>query len=371
MKILFLCGSLQAGRDGVGDYTTRLCEELIRLGHQVAAVALNDHHTSSLRTCNAGAQGKFASLRIPYNWATNDRLEKAKEYIDSFDPQWISLQFVIYAFHSKGLAFGLAKNIERLSNGRPLHIMFHELWIGFSKVSPLKHKIIGHCQKLIITSITKRLQPLCITTSNILYQLLLKENHIKASVLPLFSNIPLATLDKSFVAEKLNDMSIDEKEIDSWMFTGIFGNLHPDTNLEASIQSQLSFAQSGKKKLAFLSFGRINSDSLTEFQRLEKVFVNRVKFAHFGELATEKVSSLFQILNTGISCTPSHVLGKSGAFAAMRRHDVEVILPKGPTIPEFKRQINDDNKRLIQRPASTWSAAHIAEQFVTLLRQER
>jgi hypothetical protein len=40
MRIVFLCFSLEPGRDGVGDYTRALAGELIRPGHEVCAVAM-------------------------------------------------------------------------------------------------------------------------------------------------------------------------------------------------------------------------------------------------------------------------------------------------------------------------------------------
>ena len=42
MKIIFLCGSLEPGRDGVGDYVLLLSGELVRQGHQASIIALND-----------------------------------------------------------------------------------------------------------------------------------------------------------------------------------------------------------------------------------------------------------------------------------------------------------------------------------------
>jgi hypothetical protein len=42
MKIFLLCGSLEHGKDGVGDYTRRLAGELIRQGHNTAIISLND-----------------------------------------------------------------------------------------------------------------------------------------------------------------------------------------------------------------------------------------------------------------------------------------------------------------------------------------
>ena len=45
MKIVFLCGSLEPGRDGVGDYTRMLAAEIIRKGHNAAIVALADKYS--------------------------------------------------------------------------------------------------------------------------------------------------------------------------------------------------------------------------------------------------------------------------------------------------------------------------------------
>ena len=42
MKILFFCGSAEPGKDGVGDYTRRLCGELLRIGHETQILSLFD-----------------------------------------------------------------------------------------------------------------------------------------------------------------------------------------------------------------------------------------------------------------------------------------------------------------------------------------
>jgi hypothetical protein len=42
MKVLFICGSAQPQRCGVGDYSRRLAGELIRQGHKASIVSLMD-----------------------------------------------------------------------------------------------------------------------------------------------------------------------------------------------------------------------------------------------------------------------------------------------------------------------------------------
>jgi hypothetical protein len=368
MKILFVCGSLEPGHDGVGDYTRKLSEELCQRGHQVAAIALYDGYITDIKLTAETSEIKLQALRIPSTWSASDRFQRVKIFIDKFDPEWISFQFVIYSFHPKGLAFGLGKKLEELGKGRRCHIMFHELWIGFSKISPLKHRIVGFFQRKIIMSLIKKLEPCTISTSNVLYQFLLQKNEISAEVLPLFSNIPIAPADGPFVASIFKTLSIPELEIKKWIFTGIFGNLYPEANLESSLQNQLRLAESSKKKLAFVSIGRINGEGLAEFRRLEKVFFNRVKFSLLGEQPVDKVSNLLQILTTGISCTPPQHIGKSGVFAAMKLHGLNVLLPTGQTIPEYDNDISIHQQRLIERPPIAWSVSHIADQFIDLLK---
>ena len=47
MKILFICGSTGRGHDGVGDYTRRLCAELIRRGEKIQILSLYDNQTTT------------------------------------------------------------------------------------------------------------------------------------------------------------------------------------------------------------------------------------------------------------------------------------------------------------------------------------
>mgnify|MGYP003474349261 CR=1 FL=1 len=47
MKILFICGSLEPGKDGVGDYTRRFCGELLKMNYEVQILSINDLHSIS------------------------------------------------------------------------------------------------------------------------------------------------------------------------------------------------------------------------------------------------------------------------------------------------------------------------------------
>ncbi|HQU09596.1 MAG TPA: hypothetical protein PLV25_06515, partial [Opitutales bacterium] len=51
--------------------------------------------------------------------------------LSKFSPDWISLQFVPYSFHSKGWCWQLEKFLDIIAPIKcKWQIMFHEIWIG-------------------------------------------------------------------------------------------------------------------------------------------------------------------------------------------------------------------------------------------------
>jgi hypothetical protein len=368
LKIVFLCGSLEPGIDGVGDYTRILSAQLIKQGHSIVMIALNDKAAlAMIEEQQMTDSVKIPALRIPFNYSPSERFTAAKKYVDSFNPDWLSLQYVPYSFHKKGLPFGLREHLQQLGEGRKWHIMFHELWIGFTKISPLKHKMIGMVQKKIVTAIVRSLQPNTVTTTNRLYQLLLQKTNIKAEILPLFSNIPVASIERSFTLSVLTKLDIKEAELGQYIITGFFGNLYPQAELEQALTKQLYKAVSSKKKMVCLGFGNINRDGLHEFKRLEAAFAGRIKFLYLGKQPAKNISNLLQMLDIAFSCTPSQHIGKSGVFAAMKLHGVDVIVPNGDVIPEYDDEIKKYNKELTKRPADHWNVSYTASHFLNYL----
>lgn len=370
MKIVFLCGSLAEGLDGVGDYTRMLAIKLIKNGHKVGAVALNDHHATSIFGNDESVEGiQLPVLQIPSNISNADRYKYAAKFIRDFNPDWVSLQFVIYAFHKKGLPFGLGRQLSTLTKGRRVHIMFHEIWIGFTKISTFTHKITGLLQKGIIKKMVKKLQPSAICTSNFLYKLILKQAKIEVDILQLFSNIPFYAIKENEKETLLRKFEVDNQQINQYSITGIFGNLYPEARLQDIVLKQFEEEKAKNKQLIFVGFGRINTEGRMEFDRLKSIFADKVKFFHLGELPSHKISHLFQILNTAISCTPRQHIGKSGVFAALKFHNVEVILTQGDVIPEYHQRLQMYYEEFVKRPAYQWDVSYTAKNFINILEQ--
>src|SRR5271168_574276 len=93
-------------------------------------LGLSDPHTPNELMQQQEIKGvNISVLRLPRATSWTERITTANEWLNSFNPDWVSLQFVSYAFHPKGLVHGLARKMAPLLAGRRLHIMFHEIWL--------------------------------------------------------------------------------------------------------------------------------------------------------------------------------------------------------------------------------------------------
>ncbi len=368
MKIIFICGSIEPGKDGVGDYVRSLSVELIRQGHEVQAIALNDRNTDEAYEGEQVLDGTAVRVsRLPSVWPDKKRYISAKSHILNFKPDWISFQFVPYSFQDRGLPYNL-KSFARMVRGEARwHIMFHELWLGFTPDSPLKDKVIGFFQSRIMLSLTRLIKPALVTTSNSLYGNLLEVNHIPTSILPLFSNIPVARADEAFKEGLMAQMDIDKADRGQWRIIGVFGNIYPDSYLDNAIAEQLEIVAPLKVRIFILGFGNLNESGKDEFSRLQDLFGDRVKFLHLGIQTGNNISNIMQILDYGISCTPAEHIGKSGVFATMRLHGVPVILPKDGSNREMDEATSKYIDYHMNRPSNTWNVSYVAAQYIQML----
>jgi hypothetical protein len=365
IKILFLCGSLEPGKDGVGDYTRRLAGELIRQGHSASIISLNDKSIDTVIRTEQEADGTaIPVLRLPSNLPNKKRYNYAEDYIKDFDPEWLILQFVLYSFQKRGLPLKLDKHLAKIGKGRKWYIMFHELWIGITKLSPFTHKITGKIQKRIIKKIVHDLSPRLVTVSNRLYQILLETISVKATILPLFSNISICKQDMAFLNKAIGS-NIDLAKIDSYKIFGLFGTLYPDSNIEKTI-NKLKDSDPVPRKIVLLFFGKNNNTE--EYNKLQHLYEKKIIFINIGVCSEQEISSVMQILDKAISSTPKQHLGKSGVYAAFRLHNVPVIADAEDPVPEYEEEITRYNQFLFEREPEQWSSHYIAQMLITILK---
>jgi hypothetical protein len=330
MKIAFLCRSLESGRDGVGDYTRRLAGELIRQGHPSVVVALNDPYISETVFELQEIEGTSISmLRLPGVTPWSNRIVEARNWLDVFNPDWISLQFVPFGFHRKGLCFGLGKMLATINTKASWHIMYHELWLGLGEKSSVKHRVLGALQRLIILDLMGRLRPQIVHTQTESYRIALIREKIQASILPLFGNIPLINGDgwdgllEPLVAEAVGK----HQNRNSLYLAGILGMVYTEWNAEQTVSTLLPLVQRFQKRLVLVFHGK-NNLTPEAINKLKFTLQDRADVVIAGERTSFEISKILQTLDLGLATTPRQMIQKSGSVAAMLEHGLSVLVTR-------------------------------------------
>ena len=315
MKLLFLCTSLEPGRDGVGDYVRLLAEACIQFGHTCRLVSLNDPFLDSPREeVQPGREQEISCLRLPAKDSWSDRIAAAQVYAYKFAPDWLSWQLVPYGFHPKGIIPKEARDLKKLCTGRHNQVLLHELWIGLSTGEPFKNRVWGWLQRRALNTFLESLQPEVLHTTNATYKTVLDRNGWTAAILPLFGNVP--------VAQPMPAMP------DPHRWSGcIFGTVHPQFDPRC-FDTLIAGAQVSQRKLRILGIGRLGEYGEKMFAELETRYKRKLEATVLGEKTPGEISLLLQALDFGIATHPWALAGKSGAVAAMLDHGLPVIVPR-------------------------------------------
>lgn len=317
---------MEPGRDGVGDYIRRLAGALNQQGHQTGVLAFSDNHAVEISDSSQYEDGvAIPVVRLPAKVPIKKRMELSKEWIRVFEPDWISLQFVPFAFHPKGLAFGLSRHLTRLGKNHKWHIMFHELWVGMDKESGAKFAWWGWLQQKLIHSITTKLQPALIHTQTKLYQSQLSKMGFEARYLPLCSNIP----NTSVPGIDHNTKEPVETGFKNISFV-IFGGVHPGAPAESFARDAALFAMDKNIQITLTIVGRCGQEQ----NRWANIWKARgLPVQLLGEQSTQRISEVLSASTIGISTTPIELAEKSGSVAAMQSHGLPVICVSHPWEP--------------------------------------
>ncbi len=311
--VLFICGSLQPGADGIGDYTRRIAGELKKKGLKVSIISFFDKQTDIILSESQKVDNTVVDvLRLPAKTAVKYKLKLAKEWIDMQNPEWVSIQFVLYAFNNRGLPLFFGNELKPLCANRKVHIMFHELWLGVEKFPILKDRLYGIVQKTIIKSMVQKLQPKVVHSHSALYLKLLQYNKINAIKLNIISNIPIAH-------EQVSPRALMADGVLKFL---VFGYISPNAPIEDFVKELKKIAVQRHLKPEFIFSGR-NGGSLKDWTSV--LDTHQVPYSVRGVLSVEELSDLMNAVDIGISTTPFLLYEKSGSVAAMFKHGIPVI----------------------------------------------
>jgi hypothetical protein len=355
MRILFLCPSLEAGRDGVGDYTRRLAEELVKQGHECALVALNDRHLP-LGEQELTQQAGLQLLRLSAGLAWGRRMKCVRQFLQDYQPDWVSLQFGPFAYHPKGLSARLERDIRSLADDCHLHVMCHELWIDPAFPLPLRHRFLGWLQQSFVQRLFSGLRPILVHTQLEHYQRMLSRISVSSQLLPLHGNVPVTSSEaqgRHWLAG-----SIDLKDDDS--VAGFFGDILP--TLDNTLLEQFVIKRNRNAGRTFiLSAGGLSEDGKARFHKAKIRIGNNACFVELGRISEIEVSKYLASLDAGLTAYPVELAAKSGGVAAMLEHGKSVLclgrLSRSRQHSESERTIPPERGRTVSETATRFVGA--------------
>lgn len=311
MRIVFLCGSLDPGRDGVGDYTRCLAGELVRQGHDAQVVSLFDKEETTITNDIQYIGGVAVPvLRIPRSISSRTRFPAVEKFIKDFHPDWLSLQFVPFSFEKRGLPIKFARRLRGIDGNTPWQVMFHELWVGMEAGASKKLILWGWLQRKIIGLLLGTLKPAVVHTHSGLYIEQLRSLGCSPKQLPLFSSIPVSDVPDRIIPSKKTRSLV------------VFGSVHPGAPMGDFIEDLLFWreAEGANIEITFAGAGG------TEVEKWMKACRARdVPVVCLGELPAGEISKVLSKADYGISTTPALMAEKSSAIAAMQAHGLPVL----------------------------------------------
>jgi hypothetical protein len=304
VRVTFLTGGLEPGKDGVGDYTRLLASECARQGANCQAIALVDRHVGRL---SRERQGDVEFTRLPASAWRSTGFASVVETIRSFGSDWVSLQFVPYSFQRWGLPVRLVRTLPEAVVPARLHLMLHEIWTAGG--GSWRRRIVSRGQRQCVLALCRR------------------ADGVHAGLLPLFGNVPVSTADAmAWLAPALSEIGCDAaaRRVGWWLCV-LFGTGHPEWTPEP-LMSRLQQAAAGHgRRVGVISVGRLGvGESMWEAMRSR--YQHDVPMLRLGEQPAERISELLNTADFGIATSPYALLEKSGTVTAMLEHGLPVIV---------------------------------------------
>ena len=346
MTICFITGGLKPGSGGVADYTTLLALQCQQMGHKAILIGINDLDVDDFS--EEIIEG-VTVLRISTNLSWSNKWDIASKFKRKYNLDWVSIQFVPYAFNNRGIFKDFLKGIKGFVSGINCHINLHEIWIGEYPNAKFKERIIGCIQKKLIVQMINQTKPKVINYSNAGAKTRLERNNIKCSYLPIFSNIPIVkNTDKSWIMGRLAEAStlLSSRINSGFIFYGFFGSLHYDWPARQLLERLRMYTSAQGKSPALLHAGILPRNK-SRWKELKKNYSGDWLIHSFGKLPEDEISHYIQGLNYGLTSTPWDLVGKSGSVAAMVEHGVPVIVNTMGGTPGAPLIIQDDFQSLI------------------------
>ena len=300
LKLVIIADSNQQGESGVGDYALILAQSLRSRGVSVV----------------------FESLGAPRRSSRLAMVERVR----TAEPDWVSFQFVPYAYAHRGLVGRSTLPWEKLRGRIGTHILFHEIWIGSYQGAPWRQRSIGFLQQVGIQQMLRRLRPEVVHCTNLLYSAMLNRAGVTNHVLPLFGAIPLMSGGSDPYTAMLTNLAPRSDRAD-WVVAALFGKIYPCFHLLPALQWLNARCLSQGQNLLVVSLGHCPTAAAT-FEELASGFSDpgRPYFHVVGKLDASVLSSWIRGADCGLATTPFNIIDKSSSSVAFAEHGIPVFV---------------------------------------------
>jgi len=323
-RIAFITPSLSLNH-GVGDYVRLLAEEAIRLGNEVLILALNEPHSSEYqgeiirvgqKTLHAHRWGQHMGYPL--------KCREARRLLESFQPDWVSLQFEFYCYARRGSLLGLTRNLPAVLKGYRVHVMLHELWVQLHAGGNLVEQAKGTVRYLQCRYLFNTIKPLCVHTSVEPYAKGARHLLPGIKLLPVPSNIPVDREAPAPLPKEISETMMESKLRSSYLLVILFGRIIPEWEGRIAVKQVDEFAKRTAKLVRLISIGGCGYNDLY-WQKLAGQIPSTWRAIKLGIREPKFISQTLQACDLAVSCTPFSLSRKSGTTAAFLEHGLPVL----------------------------------------------
>lgn len=322
-KLLFICGGLEPGKDGIGDYARRIARRLADYGHHSLLLSFGDvyaHSDDSFPIIDESALVR--THRFRGSLSEESVFHAAKNILNDFAPSLVCVHYNPYSFNPKGLPFGFLLALKRLLTTLPVHVVFHELWNYFAFPISLRSKLYSPLQKRAICLLIRHFNVVSSFTTNEFYLSMLSRLGIASDLIPVFSNIPI--VNSAEVAG--SDMAKFVKLPFFWngKVIAIFGS-QVGSLCRQKLDKFLNDTGFTCEPTLLLVIGSQTTNSAVLVEKIVARLPINSRLHYSGFLDEASVSSTLHKIDFALTTYPFELAGKSTAIAAIREHGKSVF----------------------------------------------
>lgn len=341
MSVLFLCSGLENARNGVGDFCATVAASFAAQGRKAVVVSVRDtfsdltevpagHRREEVRQTHAGPVRLFRlGTGHPDAWAA------AGKFGNELSPAWVSLQFLCWGFHPRGLCRSLPADFARFADavGSPFrtHVFLHELHCGRRPADPFREKVLGRLQLFANRRALGKIGSEVVHTSTSDYVREAAKNYaLKALPLAIPSALPTApAAGREAGRTRLLGLFESETKLgENPLVAALFGSVYPSWDPLPALASLRTAALRDGRAPAVCHVGRSGPGT----EQLSRICAGAgVAFAPAGHLDDTSAAALLSACDLGLSPMPPDALGKSSALAALLAQGLPVIVTRPAT----------------------------------------